>query len=150
MRSLTILLAAAMCAVGLLIAGPAGAQPFFITWQLEELSNIQDEDDDDFTPSSPYTIELDSDGEVDIEADCNLANGNWEGDVSSGSSGEINITIGLTAVSGCSSPTFEEPFLDLLEDAESFFWDEDDETLTLRGANSDGSGWEMEFSPASG
>jgi hypothetical protein len=49
----------------------------------------------------------------------------------------------FTAVGGCSSPTFEGTFLDLLEEAERFeFADED--ALTLDGDNG-----EMTFTPAS-
>jgi hypothetical protein len=148
MRSLSILIAAATFAIGLLIAGPAGAQPFFTIWQLDELSNIKDEESDGFTPSSRYTIELVSDGDVEIQADCNIADGIWEGDAFSESSGDIDITTTLTARSGCSSPSFEGAFLNLLDDADSFDWDEDAETLWLRGHNSDGSEWVMEFTPA--
>jgi heat shock protein HslJ len=140
MRSLTILLVVAALA-GLAFTAPVRAQPLeWLTahvWQLETLP-----DEDDFTPSSRYTIEFLSDGEVEIEADCNRASGFWEAEADSTDSGTISVMITFTAVGGCSSPSFEGTFLDLLEEAERFAF-EDEETLTLSGDNG-----EMTFAPA--
>lgn len=114
MRALIMLLFAVVLGVGLLQPGPARAQSFSSTiWQLTKI-----DDKADFVPSSRYAIRFLTDGTVSVDADCNRASGTWRAD--GGSSGTIQITITLTAVAGCPSPSLESEFLDKLEAATNF------------------------------
>jgi len=137
MRTIIILLFAGFLAAGLLQASPAGAQTFTSAlWRLEQMPGTTG-----FSPSSRYTIEFLSDGDVDVVADCNRASGPWEAD--SGTSGDIDITITSTAVAGCPS-SYPGQFLDRLDGADHFTFSSDGNTLTLTGKMGD-----LIFRPAS-
>lgn len=132
MRSLMILLLAVTVLAGLSLADPVRAETFSSSvWQLQELPD--EPTFSGFTPSSRYRIEFLSDGTLEIDADCNQASGEW--DAAGDTSGTIDITITLTAVAGCPSPTFQGQFLDLLEAVEDF--EHDGDMLTLSGDDGD-------------
>lgn len=127
MRAIIILLFAGFLAVGLSQSSPARAQTFTSTiWRLEQMPGTTG-----FSPSSRYTIEFLSDGDVDVVADCNRAAGPWF--ANGAMSGDIDITITSTAVAGCPSPSFQGQFLDRLDAADHFEFSSDGNTLTLTG-----------------
>lgn len=129
MRLLAILVLGAALALSLLPGGPARAQTLTSgVWQLEQLL-----DETDIPSSTWYTIEFDSDGTVEIEADCNRASGRW----ASKGSGLIDITVTLQSRASCPSPSLEAEFLDQLDDVTEYEFSDDDDTLTLTGPDGD-------------
>ena len=135
MRPLAILLLVVALTLSLLPGGPARAQTLTsVVWQLEQLL-----DETDIPDSTWYTVEFESDGTVEIEADCNRASGRW----ASRGSGLLDITITLQSVAGCPSPSLEGEFLDQLDAITQFELSDDGDTLTLGGPDGN-----LQFEPA--
>lgn len=120
MKSVAI---AGMAASAVMLAGTGGArlaqaQEPMLTGTVWELQRIQYNDDTLLEPTNPenYTIEFFEDGNVAIQADCNVVRGTYDADSTD------FITLGASTLAACPPDAIDDEFRQGLQDAAIYFF----------------------------
>jgi heat shock protein HslJ len=126
----TVAVSAVLVGVTACVAPSTGPGVPPLTGTVWELQQIQMNDDTLLTANPPanYTAEFADDGQVFMRADCNRAVGSFE----ELADGRISVTLGPTTLAACPEGSIGPQFLQAMNDANLYFFQNDDLFIDLK------------------